>query len=75
MDMCLIGTEGGFQIRPTSIHGMLWLQTHFEDEHWEALATNKVQLPLSDREILHLDAEKAGLSLISLPTLSTAEQI
>ena len=31
MDIWLIGTGDSIQIRPASIHGMLWLQTHFED--------------------------------------------
>ena len=63
MDMCLIGTESGIQVRPTSIHGMLWLQTHFEDDHWEALASNQVVLPEEDVSSLSKDAKDAGLSL------------
>ena len=70
MDMLLIGTEEGMQVRPLSIHGMLWLQTHFEDAHWDALATSQVRLPQLDAEVLSQDAKNAGMSLGHLSALS-----
>ncbi len=70
MDMCLIGTEEGTKIQPVSVHGMLWLQTHFEDIHWEALASGYVKLPKNDAEMLSEDAKEAGLQLNNLPLLS-----
>ena len=70
MDIWLIGTGDSIQIRPASIHGMLWLQTHFEDAHWDALATSQVRLPQMDAEALSQDAKNAGKSLGHLSALS-----
>ncbi len=70
MDICLIGTQDGMQIRPESVHGMLWLQTHFEDDHWEALASKQVRLSIGDAKALSEDATQAGLGLNYLPTFS-----
>ncbi len=74
MDIWLIETEEGTIIRPESIHGMLWLQTHFENEHWEAISSNQVRLPISDARILSNDALDAGLSLNFLPSFSIARK-
>ncbi len=74
MDILLIGTQEGTQVRPASVHGMLWLQTHFEDAHWEALAFNQVKLPNTDAKILSEDAKEAGLRLNCLPALSNARK-
>ena len=63
MDICLIKTEKDAQIRPISIHGMLWLQTHFETAHWESLASNLVKLSIENASALSVDAKKAGLKL------------
>ena len=70
MDIWLIGTGDSIQIRPASIHGMLWLQTHFEDTHWDALATSQARLPQLDAEALSQDAKNAGMSLEHLSALS-----
>mgnify|MGYP007063816767 CR=1 FL=1 len=63
MDICFIKTEKGTQIHPASIHGMLWLQTHFENSHWDAIAASQVLLAQASTSQLSLDAEKAGLEL------------
>ncbi len=72
MDICLIETESGTHIRPESVHGILWLQTHFEDAHWEAIAAKKVIVPNGDAKNLLNDAHNAGLGLnyISANTIS-----
>ncbi len=70
MDILLISLGEGIQIRPNSIYGMLWLQTHFENDHWNALASSQVNLPKKDAETMFLDAEQAGLSLSYIPSLS-----
>ncbi len=72
MDILLIETCKGAHVRPKSVHGMLWLQTHFEDDHWEALASKLVTLPLEDAKALSEDAQSAGLTLNYLPTFSMA---
>ena len=70
MDIWLIDIPEGTQLRPESVHGMLWLQTHFEDTHWEAIASRKVILPTKDAKELSHDANKAGLKINYLPSLS-----
>ncbi len=75
MDICLISTEDGTHIRASSVHGILWLQTHFEELHWEAIATDLVKIPRCDAEVLARDAEEAGISSQFLPALSTASQL
>ncbi len=70
MDIFLIGTENGIQLRAASVHGMLWLQTHFEDDHWQALGEGMVTLPETDAVELSEDAEKSGLNLSRLAGLS-----
>ena len=74
MDICLIQTAKWTQIRPTSIHGMLWLQTHFENSDWEALASESVKIPVSNANMLANDATKAGLSINSVPCLVTSKK-
>ena len=70
MDILLTSSNGGALISPITIHGMLWLQTHFEDEYWDSLASNQVQIPLEDAEELFNDAAEAGVMLNLLPALS-----
>ena len=70
MDICLIKTKEGTQIKTTSIHGMLWLQTHFEAEHWNSLADNNVKISTSDSRELGIDAQEAGLTVNEFPVIS-----
>ncbi len=62
----------GTQLSPESIHGMLWLQTHFEDEYWEAIASKQVILSTQDAKLLLTDAHQAGIQVNYLPSLSIA---
>ncbi len=74
MDICLIQTTNWTQIRPTSIHGMLWLQTHFENSQWEALASESVKIPTPNAIMLVKDAEQAGILLNTVPCLVTSKK-
>ena len=74
MDLWLIETDENIQISPVSIHGMLWLQTHFEEEHWVTLSSNQARIPKEDTKMLLEDAESAGLSLNFLQNLCIAEK-
>ena len=70
MDICLINTKKGTQIIPSSIHGMLWLQTHFEEEHWDSIANELVKIDKVAAIDLSQDAIEAGLIINSIPALS-----
>ena len=75
MDIWLIGSEDGAKVQPVSIHGMLWLQTHFDNSHWSALASRQVRLSSEDIKELVIDAKQAGLIVNYLPSVSIAGKI
>tara|TARA_R100001460_G_scaffold13682_3_gene30879 strand:- start:1016 stop:1297 length:282 start_codon:yes stop_codon:yes gene_type:complete len=51
-------------LKPLSVHGMLWLQTHFENEQWEALSSNRVIISETDSKLLTKDANLAGINIV-----------
>ncbi len=69
MDILFEPTNNRTQISVKSIHGMLWLQTHFEESQWEALSSQKVVLSKDNAEMLANDAQEAGLILNSVPSV------
>ena len=71
MDICLIETKEGTHIRAESIHGILWLQTHFEEKEWELISGNQVIIANSEAKYLLEDASLAGLILNYLPVISS----
>ena len=75
MDLCLYSFSPSIRLRPGTVHGMLWLQTHFEAEHWDLLADGLVTLPSADAEALRHDAIAAGLQVSQLPALSATKRI
>ena len=75
MDICLSGIRTGTQIEPKSVHGILWLQTHFESVHWVSISEGLVIIPNKDAEILGEDAQKAGLNVTFINSLSQIEKI
>jgi len=44
MDICLITIDNNLNksLQPKTAIGMLWLQTHFENDQWEALSNSTV---------------------------------
>lgn len=71
MDLRLISEGQAFRLQPESVHGMLWLQTHFEQSHWELLAEGLATLSPANVDELIEDASNAGLNLSPLPALSS----
>jgi len=49
---------------------MLWLQTHFENDQWEALSNNKVIISETDSVLLIEDANLAGIKIESMSDIS-----
>ena len=74
MDISLSENRNGTKLEPISVHGILWLQTHFEDAHWGALASKQVRIPTQDAKMLSIDASEAGLIINYLPSLSIARK-
>ena len=65
-----IDNQSNKSLKPLSIHGMLWLQTHFENDQWEALSNNKVIISEIDSELLIEDASLAGVRIESMSDIS-----
>ena len=72
MDICLVNIDNNSNksLKPTSIIGMLWLQTHFEDNQWEALSNNQVIISKENSKLLVKDAISAGLNIKSFSGVS-----
>tara|TARA_Y100001968_G_C18925132_1_gene511633 strand:+ start:276 stop:494 length:219 start_codon:yes stop_codon:yes gene_type:complete len=51
------------EICPVSVHGMLWLQTHFESQYWVAISCNQVKLSKENAKELLKDATNAGVQI------------
>ena len=75
MDINLSNKQNGMQIEPNSVHGILWLQTHFESKHWESIINGLVIIPTKDAEMLGEDAKKAGLNVNFINSLSQIDKI
>ena len=75
MDISLSDKRNGTQIEPKSVHGILWLQTHFESEHWESISNGLVIIPTKDAEMLDQDAQNAGLNVNFINSLIQIDKI
>ena len=65
MDICLITIDNKLNksLQPKSAIGMLWLQTHFENDQWEALSNSTVIISAENSQYLIEDATNAGLNI------------
>jgi len=72
MDICItnVDNKSNKSLRPLNIHGMLWLQTHFENDQWEALSHNKVIISETDSKLLIEDANLAGITVELMSDIS-----
>ena len=75
MDILLSDKRNGTQIKPISVHGMLWLQTHFESIHWETISNGLTIIPTKDLPFLFEDATKAGINVNFINSLSQLDKI
>ena len=75
MDISLFIKQSGTQIEPKSVHGILWLQTHFESDHWESISNGLVIIPTKDAQMLEEDAIQAGLNVNFINSLSQIDKI
>ena len=75
MDISFSDKRNGIQIEPRSVHGILWLQTHFESAHWESLSQGVVIIPTKDAKILSKDASQAGINVSFINSLSQLDKI
>ena len=75
MDISLSEKRNGTQIEPKTVHGILWLQTHFESKHWEIISNGLVIIPTKDAQMLQGDATDAGLNVNFINSLSPIDKI
>ena len=75
MDICLVNIDNNLNksLKPISIIGMLWLQTHFDNEQWESLSNNEVIISHENSQLLIQDATSAGLKITSFSGISTMD--
>ena len=72
MDICLVNIDNNLNksLKPISVIGMLWLQTHFDNEQWEAIANNAVIISEENSKLLIKDATSAGINIKSFSGVS-----
>ena len=72
MDICLtnIDNNSNKSLKPMSVIGMLWLQTHFDNEQWKSLSNNEVIISKENSKLLVKDATSAGLKIESFSGVS-----
>ena len=75
MDISLSDKSNGTQVLPMNVHGILWLQTHFESDHWESLSNGLVRIPTKDAQMLFQDAIQAGINVNFINSLSQLDKI
>ena len=75
MDIILSDKRNGTQIEPNSVHGILWLQTHFESKHWESIRNGLVIIPTKEAQFLAKDATKAGINVNFINSLRQLDKI
>ena len=65
MDICLVTIDNDLNksLQPKSAFGMLWLQTHFENDQWEALSNSTVIISEENSQLLIEYARNAGLDI------------
>lgn len=52
------------RIQPRTVHGMLWLQTHFSDDAWEFISMGAIGITQDDAIHLSQDASLSGLHVL-----------
>ena len=63
--------QGLAQVKPSSVHGVFWLQTHFPAKEWDALLSGQAAFGMDCIDDLVSDARQAGLNVeweASVPT-------
>ena len=63
-DIRLDRANDGFSLQAASVMGMLWLQTHFTNQDWEAIAEGEATLSEHDAVKVANDADFAGLKIL-----------
>lgn len=68
-DITLTPLGDSYRLNPETVHGLLWLQTHFESSTWDLICSGKVRLTAESCRSLQSDAHQAGLQVCSIPAI------
>ncbi|MEB3296839.1 MAG: hypothetical protein VKL23_04820 [Cyanobacteriota bacterium] len=63
MDLAIAVVNCDARLIPLSVHGLLWLQTHFETSQWDSLCSGRARLHTDGVNELCRDARDAGLQV------------
>ena len=61
MDLAIAVVNTDARLIPLTVHGLLWLQTHFETSQWDSLCSGRARLHTDGLNALCRDAREAGL--------------
>jgi hypothetical protein len=70
-DITLTPMGDSYRLTPGTVHGQLWLQTHFESKTWDLICSGTVRLTAESCRSLQSDAHQAGLQVCSIPTIAS----
>ena len=63
MDLLLERLGDSARLRPQSVLGMVWLQSHFEPSTWDLICSGAVRMSGTPLQTLCRQAEAAGLQI------------
>jgi len=61
--LIIIDNNLNISLQPKTAIGMLWLQTHFDNDQWEALSNSTVIISEENSKLLIEDETNAGLDI------------
>jgi hypothetical protein len=61
VDLAIAVVDRDARLVPMSVHGLLWLQTHFDTSQWESVCSGRARLHSDGITALCRDARDAGL--------------
>lgn len=63
VDLAVAVVDRDARLVPLSVHGLLWLQTHFDASEWESVCSGQARLHTEGLSSLCRDARNAGLQV------------
>lgn len=65
IDLDIVSGDIHAEVKATTIHGILWLQTHFDNSEWDTIASGTFMVSALTLSELQQDAQDAGLNVRS----------
>ena len=61
VDLAIAVVNRDARLVPLTVHGLLWLQTHFDTSEWDVVCSGQARLQSDGIHALCRDAQRAGL--------------